>query len=541
MRFPRSPLRRLASFVIRFGAQTRNALRVPLRWPRVTTRQLMVLVAVAAVVLWAVPRARKTIDWMIRTREKMEHLALREREFEDGEPARLAKVRALQDELDQVRRDTGTVDQLTENYLAERLDSETAAARYCIAMAKYHQSLIPKYRRAMWHPWESVPPDPPQPPEPPPRPDPFAPPPSEIKSGEIYYATIDGGRSVAYSPDGRTLAVGCRDKTVRLLEPNTGKLRTSFTLTEGDTIQLAFSPDGRALVGVGEGKLVQPWEVATGRAGRPLNWSDRVSGQKDPLMFVTAVSFSPDGETIALAAFGLSFAAAGVGAKPPREFNVIRLFNVRTCEMLWEHTATGGSTISVAFSPDGQMLACANGGAMLLDARTGLLKKTLKPAAGYVLAVAFSPDGRMLAGAGSDLVPAGGFGGHGRVTLWDVSTEMIVRTLEGPSGRAQTVAFSPDGRLLAAGGTGAKKKTGARADSEVILWDTATWASNWSAEGGSEAVVSLAFSREGRSLVFCDDEYVFRRDSTTGQLKQILMKNVYTYKPNHTSGPGKKS
>ena len=171
---------------------------------------------------------------------------------------------------------------------------------------------------------------------------------------------------------------------------------------------------------------------------------------------------------------------------------------------------------------------------LLLDARTGALRKTLKPVAGYVMAMAFSADGVTLAGAGSNTVATGGFGGAGRVTLWDVETGKILRTLEGPTGRAQAVAFSPDGRTVAAAGAGPKKEgrviTGSRGPkeaSEVRLWDVATGTMIWTAEGETGAAFSLAFSPDGRSLAFCDQEYVYLIDAQTGKLKQIVMETVW--------------
>ena len=102
----------------------------------------------------------------------------------------------------------------------------------------------------------------------------------------------------------------------------------------------------------------------------------------------------------------------------------------------------------------------------------------------------------------------GGYGGSGRVTLWDLSTGRVLRTLEGPTGRAQTVAFSGDGRTVAAGGSGPGKMgrntfSGRRAPStasEVRLWDIATGRTVWTIKGESDAAISLAFSPDGKRI-----------------------------------------
>jgi WD40 repeat protein len=163
------------------------------------------------------------------------------------------------------------------------------------------------------------------------------------------------------------------------------------------------------------------------------------------------------------------------------------------------------------------------------------LKKTLKLSVGHVIAVAFSPDGRTLAGAGSD-TPSPGMQaiGNGRVTLWDVSTGEILRTLEGPTENAFEVAFSPDGRTIAVGGRGLEKMNQPRfsglppsqKSSEVRLWNSATGELMWIAEGESNSANSLSFSPDGKWLAFCDEDYVFIIDAGTGRLKQVVMETI---------------
>jgi WD40 repeat protein len=240
---------------------------------------------------------------------------------------------------------------------------------------------------------------------------------------------------------------------------------------------------------------------------------------------VTAIAFSPDCKTITIA-------AGGVQGKQPVLIQAIASIDASTGLPRWEHRATGSWTYSLAFSPDGKTLAYDDGGATLLDARTGRLKTSLKPAAGYVMAVAVSPDGKTLAGAGSSSAPMGGFGGSGRVTLWDISTGTVLRTLEGPTGRAQTVAFSPDGQIIGAGGSGPLTEDGRNKHlgirerknaSEVRLWKVESGEPIWRVEGESDVAFSLAFSPDRKSVAFCDQDYVYLVDARTGKLKQIVM------------------
>ncbi len=257
--------------------------------------------------------------------------------------------------------------------------------------------------------------------------------------------------SVAFSPDGRTVAVGDLGGEVGLWDVATG--RRTATLAEGGSVDsVAFSPDGRILaVGNADGE-VGLWDVATGRSIAAL-------AEGPP---VDSVAFSPDGRTLAVGDLvgdiGLWDVATGL--------RIVTL-------------AEGGSVDSMAFSPDGHTLAAgdADGDVGLWDVATGRSIVTLAEGA-PVNAVAFSPDGRTLA--------AGDSGGD--VGLWDVATGRSIVTLaEGAPVNA--VAFSPDGRTLAVGDL----------VGGVGLWDVATGRRTAAlAEGGS--VDSVAFSPDGRTL-----------------------------------------
>ncbi len=153
---------------------------------------------------------------------------------------------------------------------------------------------------------------------------------------------------------------------------------------------------------------------------------------------------------------------------------------------------------------------------------------------GYVLAVAFSPDGRMMAGAGSHSFATGGYGGEGRVTLWDSSTGKILKTLNGPTGRAEAVAFSPDGRTVAAAGTGPTREGRATFSgrrvleqiSEVVMFDVITGNKVCTSEGETDGAFSLAFSSDGKVFGFCDSSYVYLMNSADGKLRDIIMQTI---------------
>jgi WD40 repeat protein len=294
-----------------------------------------------------------------------------------------------------------------------------------------------------------------------------------------------GVLSVAFSPDGRTLATGCADRLVRLwdlADPAAVAPLGEPLQGHGDYVRsVAFSPDGRTLASVGDDGMLRLWDVAgpasphvltEQAAASVVEDNDADDGSGLAWDWVLAVAFSPDEELLATAG----------------RDTVVRLWEVTDPGrpvQLDQWLRNESSVRSVAFSPNGQLLAAAGYPVRVWKIVDPVRPQRLRDLRVTANAVAFSPDGGRLASAGGD----------GTVRLWDlVEDGTPPEALELHAGAVNTVAFSPDGAVLASGS----------ADKTVRLWDIADPANPVPHDrpllGHTGKVQTVAFSPDGRLL-----------------------------------------
>jgi len=294
---------------------------------------------------------------------------------------------------------------------------------------------------------------------------------------------------VAWSPDGRTLLTGSRDRTAALWDAATGERIRVLEGHDGGVTSVAFSPDGKRALSGSQDKTVALWDAATGELLRRM---------KGHALWVTGVAFSSDGRYAlsgsldrtailwdttdgSLAATfeghgdrleAVAFSPDGKEALTASADRTVFLWDVEK-RMRLERFIADDAVTCAAFTASGrQILAGAWNGLIYRWDRAGKEDaRTFKGHVGCVLGVASSPDGLFYASSGRD----------GSAIIGDAVTGQRSRRLFGPECQARALAWSPGGRRLAT----------AAEDGTVIVWEP--WRPSASArEEWSRAWNSLA-------------------------------------------------
>nr|MBI3613812.1 caspase family protein [Nitrospirota bacterium] len=286
-------------------------------------------------------------------------------------------------------------------------------------------------------------------------------------------APISISRSVQVSPDGKTFLIG-----PKLWDLTTVRMIRQFQ--EGYAAfypnQIALSKDGRLLAFGGLGKITLK-EIDSGREVGTL------LGQG----LVSAVVFSPDGRILVSSSGGSAIIWDLATGQPLRTLTGHKSAENIT-SMAW--SSGGRSIVTVS----GRM----NGTAKLWDAATGQESQTMQfGESGSVTCVAFSPDSKLLAGGGRLVkTSAHNVRTSGMITLWNVATGKQVKSIEAHEGVIESLAFSPDGQLLASGSS----------DTQVKLWDVSSGKEIRVLKGHAGTVKSAVFSSDGRFLATAGDD-----------------------------------
>ena len=333
----------------------------------------------------------------------------------------------------------------------------------------------------------------------------------------------------AFSPDGKTVAIGSDNGNIYLHDLSTGELKMTFSEHKEHVDHLTFSPDGKTLATSAlydETIRLCLWDIHTG--------SHRVI-YTEHTRFIRGLAFSPDGKSIAIGSGDgtIRFWDTQTGDPKNNQFTghlqevysvalnpngnyiasgcstgIIRIWDADTRQPIKtfnESEDKFGLARSIVFSPDGKTLFCGtDDGIQLWDAHTGEHKKILTGHTDPIEEIAISSDGNILASGSWD----------NTIRLWDAHTGEHKKTLTEHTDSVATIAFSPDDKTLA---------SGSMENSTVRLWDVDTGKTKMILTGHTDPVDAVVFSPDGKILASGSmDNTVRLWDVDTGKTKMIL-------------------
>jgi WD40 repeat protein len=394
-----------------------------------------------------------------------------------------------------------------------------------------------------------------------------APPPKEGDNG-IY-----GYLSLAFAPDGKVLAAGGADGSIIVCDSTTGKELGHWTVCKGQIRGLGFTPDGKKLAAAGRDGVLRLWDihkkedvlsaskphvpaahsvftslandgktaVVAGTHPFSLIAYDTVSGKKvfelpsDPKKHnhLSAIAFAPDSKTLVVGgwdgnasgsywvrfwdtvsgeeqarqridrrhmatALAFSFDGKTLAVAGPPIATKVHLYDWKTGKEIYSVPSITGGVDTIAFSPDGKVLALAGGfgnSIRLMDIGTGKEQVSHPGHLAGVASLAVAPDGKTLYSVGDKSVRA-----------WNLTNGKELPPFPGHEHLGLSLTLSPDGKTLASGGGPSYMPAPAHA---VLLWDVATRKELQQVTtrkvhehlSATEPMQSLSFARDGKTLL----------------------------------------
>ncbi|MBV9123795.1 MAG: PD40 domain-containing protein, partial [Planctomycetes bacterium] len=302
-------------------------------------------------------------------------------------------------------------------------------------------------------------------------------------------------KNIAFSPDGKVLASKTESYALHFWDPATGRLLGRIDTTDPIFSGFAYSPDGKQIASVGGLRkgddpaavgAIRLWDAATHREIRTI--------QVDKFL-PSVLVYAPDGKMLFT-----NGGDQGAGS--------VCVWEVATGIELLRYKLGPGSIRALAVSPDGRLVAAASsdGGIYLWEWQTDRKPHRLQAGEQEMNSLAFAPDGRTLA-AGGSLMDG--------VYLWDVPTRRLRWHPAGYDSAGQGLAFSPDGKLLATTVYGWRRATDG--NGVILLWDAATGQLLKKLPTPGDNDRAVAFSTDGRWLAAGSDNGVHVWDRRTYQ------------------------
>lgn len=266
-------------------------------------------------------------------------------------------------------------------------------------------------------------------------------------------------RTVALSGDGRLVASGSDDKTVRIWNTMNGRKLHALAGHAGVVLSVSLSEDGQLLASGGEDQTIKLWDVSTGVLRQTLEGHTGV---------VYALALSQDGQMLVSGGSDLT----------------VRIWDVSSGSLLHTLETPPPSfwVFSAAITADKQIAASGRVNATIdiWDIPTGMHHHGLWGHSRTVNSIAITPDGKTLVSGSDDLT----------VRMWDLASGRLLRTFKGHTNLVNAVAITPDGQMAVSGSH----------DETIKVWDVTSRASRQTLRGHLGRIFSVALSQDGQTL-----------------------------------------
>lgn len=266
--------------------------------------------------------------------------------------------------------------------------------------------------------------------------------------------------AIAIDPEGKTLASGSADNTIKVWNLNNGEILATFNGHSNTVRSINFSNNGQILASGSTDTTIKLWYSLTGTTFR---------GHSE---IVTSVVLSPDSQKLASGSTD----------------NTIKIWNLNTEELISTLTGHEDSIMSVVFTPNGRTLISGSldKTIKLWDIETELAILTITGHSEGVRSIAISPDGKTLASGSKDKT----------IKIWHIPSGEIIHTFDEHTNYITSIAFSPNGKILAS----------SSGDSTIKLWHLGTKELINSLSGHTGCINSIAFSPDSKTLISGGDD-----------------------------------
>lgn len=322
-------------------------------------------------------------------------------------------------------------------------------------------------------------------------------------AGELSHQG-SGALGLAFAPDGATLATTAFDNVVRIWDVASGELRQSLRKHSVLVPSLAYAPDGARLLSGSWDGSVQLWQASDGLALESASgWNSRalaVAGS--PNQPAAAVGYfdgsirllsTVDGEGLfelaahSGAANGVGYVAQATLLATAGDEGIVRLWRLADKTLAGELQTGSGPVLALAIDNGSELAATVgqDGRARVWRLADGVEVRDYGNELSKATSVAFASDGNLAVGFV-----------NGRIQLYDPTSDEPPRVLRGHSGGVTSLAYSPDGSVLASGAD----------DNTFRLWDAATGAQQRLLTGHVDVVASVVWSADGSVLASGSDD-----------------------------------